>query len=552
MEKKLIKERNSLLLRITLILFAVWFVVSSSYCVFRLYSEESSIMDREVSNMSIAEKQLSIDTQGPDEMEYFVLNSAALINYKDYLSPGYDSQIIVSDRDTDKVIADTADKVFVLFGFETPAGLTGERYGVVVHKRFLELLSDEQIKLIKNKLNSKSSDGRKYEVVCTKFHVDNDEYIPLEIQIILTDGGEIWLSHDEIIETLKIEDTMPDADVYTCIDMYRNIIPAGFILNNEYNENIISSLTDEQKEKDAVMIPNGLFRYTFYSKEYIFLNALTYSGKKSYDANDNFFMIQYAKRIDLLESCIHDLIIGAAVLFAFFFIIAVILYLMIWKMIKTQMIQERKRADLTNALAHDIKTPLFVISGYAYSLKEDIDSSERETYIDKIIEQTDDINELVHNMLNLSKLDSYAITLNRTDFDLSEMAETMVRDRGKLSNGKTISFSHSGDNTINADKELIKSALQNLIDNAVKYSLKDSEITVAINDKTFTISNPSEPIKHSELKQLWQPYVRGDKSRSKSGNGLGLSIVKSILDLHGAKADITMRNYVFEIVIKFN
>ncbi len=554
MEKKLIKERNTLLIRIMLILFAVWLFVSVTYCAVRLYNEESSVKDREISNLTNAHKQLSIGTQGPDEMEYFIMNNSALINFKDSFSDGFDSQMIVRDRDSDKIIADTSDKITVLFGFETQDGLTGMRYGVISHKRFTELLSDEQYKLIKKWLETKNDNGRYYEAVCTKAHVYNDEYIPLEIQIVLTDGGEIWLSHDKMVETIKIRDTMPDMDIFTSIDVQRNIIPKEFILSNEYNEDIISGLTDEQMEQNVIMIPTGLFKYTFYSSDYMFLNVLTFSDDESkrYVANDNFFMIQYAKRIDLLENCMKDLIIGTAVLFAFFFIIGVILYFMIWKMVKAQMIQERKRADLTNALAHDIKTPLFVISGYAYSLKEDIDSSEREIYIDKIIEQTDEINGLVHNMLSLSKLDSYAMKLNKTEFDLNDMTDTIVNDRGKLPDGKTIVYSHSGDNTINADKELIKSALQNLIDNALKYSPNDSEIIISLKDKTISIANPGEQMSRSELKKLWQPYVRGDKSRSKSGNGLGLSIVKSILDLHGAEYDLTMKNNIFEITLSFS
>ena len=206
---------------------------------------------------------------------------------------------------------------------------------------------------------------------------------------------------------------------------------------------------------------------------------------------------------------------------------------------------------MTGALAHDIKTPLFVISGYAYSLKEDIDSSERDEYLDNIIEQTERINSLVHNMLNLSKLDSYSITLNRSDFDLSELTAETLRDYTSLPGGRKITLTHSGSNEINADKELINTVVRNLTDNAVKYSMPDSEIKIDVTDRTLRVSNPSEELSRSELKQIWQPYVRKDKSRSKKGNGLGLSIVKSILDLHGAKYDAQMKGGEFVCTIIF-
>ena len=244
--------------------------------------------------------------------------------------------------------------------------------------------------------------------------------------------------------------------------------------------------------------------------------------------------MQYAKEVDILDSCKTDLAFGVCAIFGFFLTIGAILCVMIWKTVKAQMIQEQKRLDLTNALAHDIKTPLFVISGYAYSLKEDIDENERELYLDKIIEQTDEVNSLVHRMLNFSKLDSYAMTLSKTEFDLGAMAESIAENYTALPDNKRLVCTRSGDNRIAADKELIRTALQNLIDNAVKYSLPDSEIQIDVTEKTITVSNESEPMTKSELRQIWQPYYRKDKSRHQKGNGLGLSIVKSILDLHKA------------------
>lgn len=81
-----------------------------------------------------------------------------------------------------------------------------------------------------------------------------------------------------------------------------------------------------------------------------------------------------------------------------------------------------------------------------------------------------------------------------------------------------------------------------IVDNAVKYSLKNSEIQIEITNGILKISNKSEPFTKSEIKQLFNPYYRKDKSRHKNGNGLGLSIVKKILDLHNAKYDIKMND----------
>ena len=101
-----------------------------------------------------------------------------------------------------------------------------------------------------------------------------------------------------------------------------------------------------------------------------------------------------------------------------------------------------------------------------------------------------------------------------------------------------------------ADRELMETVIQNLIDNAVKYSLPETEITIEVNGNTLSVSNQTEPLTKSELKQLWQPYYRKDKSRSKKGNGLGLSIVKSILDLHEAKYIVEMTGNILTITVK--
>ena len=136
----------------------------------------------------------------------------------------------------------------------------------------------------------------------------------------------------------------------------------------------------------------------------------------------------------------------------------------------------QRRLDFTNMLAHDIKTPVFVISGYAYSLKEDIDISERNFYIDNIIEEADEINDLVQKMLNFSKLDSYSMKLNKTEFDLFKAVQKTA-EKYTLSENKTIALTQSGDNMICADRELMETVIQNLIDNAVKYSLQQSNGT---------------------------------------------------------------------------
>ena len=540
MEKRLKKQRNRLFLKVTLILLAVWLTVSATYCAIRLYSEKNDIQRQSLSDFAYIKQIVASGIGYNSIIDAIYLDHKLFEPDKQELDDFFDSQIIVTDQKTDTVIVDTAKKIGAEFVLKLTEESYSPVYGLIDYDTIRNALTAGEFENIKGYLTSDPVDGRHYELVCTKFYLHYVDIVPVELKIVLTEGGNSWFISDEIIETYSLDKNIDkDKDIFECGNMKRNTIPVDFMLNGSYNRDYISRLSKDEQKQAVVTVPTGMFEYIFYSSDFLF-----------YGGGDSNF-IQFAKQFNLLKSCGRELVIGIAIIFVFFLTIAVILCLMIWTMVKSQILQEQKRADMTGALAHDIKTPLFVISGYAYSLKEDIDSSERDEYLDNIIEQTERINSLVHNMLNLSKLDSYSITLNRSDFDLSELTAETLRDYTSLPGGRKITLTHSGSNEINADKELINTVVRNLTDNAVKYSMPDSEIKIDVTDRTLRVSNPSEELSRSELKQIWQPYVRKDKSRSKKGNGLGLSIVKSILDLHGAKYDAQMKGGEFVCTIIF-
>ena len=505
MEQRLKHQRNKLFLRITLILLVVWLAVSATYCVIRLRSEKTDMQNHVNANFSYAKQYFSIEMVHNKQHESVYITNGNLLEFKDMMERDYDSQLIVIDPETNQILADTGNRIRVVYTFRTDKGTYPDDYGTLEYPVIRGALSDTQYEKIADWLNTGRSDGQSYELVCTRFYAERDK--------IIGNG-----------------------------DSHLNLVPKDFFLHNAYNKDYIRLLTDEQREKSFDVVPVGTGEYVYYATDYLYLSAFAFDSEKGqYERNQKFYLIQYAKKANLLANCRAALAAGVAVLFVFFFVIGTLLCLMIWHTVRTQILQEQKRADLTNALAHDIKTPLFVISGYAYSLQENIDSSERDSYLAKIIEQTEQINSLVHKMLNLSKLDSYKMTLNRTDFDLIDLVKDIQQDFTVLPDGKRLTLTHSGDNAVHADRELLRTALQNLIDNAVRYSLPGSEIRIHVTDKTLTIANESEPLTKTELRQIWQPYVRKDKSRHQKGNGLGLSIVKSILDLHGVKYDMTMK-----------
>ena len=543
MEQRLKHQRNKLFLRITLILLVVWLAVSATYCIIRLHSEKTDMQNQVIAHFSEAKQYLSMSMVNFGGKNYVYITDGNLIAFKDSVEKDFASQMIVIDPESNETLADTANKIQVEYTFHNDKGTYPDDYGTLNYQTIRGAMSDTQYEAIAQWLNTARSDGQSYELICSRFYTYRDKIIPLELSVMLTESSDDRFSPDNVVETFPLEQKAPaEAVIYDNGENRLNLIPKGFILHNAYNQDYISRMTDEQRKKSFDVISVGTGEYLYYTTDYFYLSAFTFDSEKGqYERSQKLFLAQYVKKVSLLENYGAALAAGAAVIFAFFSVIGVLLCLMIWHTVRTQILQEQKRADLTNALAHDIKTPLFVISGYAYSLQENIDNGERDSYLAKIIEQTEQINSLVHKMLNLSKLDSYKMTLNRTDFDLIDLVKDIQQDFTLLPDGKRLMLTHSGDNAVHADRELLRTALQNLIDNAVRYSLPGSEIRIHVTDKTLTIANESEPLTKTELRQIWQPYVRKDKSRHQKGNGLGLSIVKSILDLHGVKYDMTMK-----------
>ena len=551
MEQRLKRERNKLFLRIILILLAVWLTVTAVFCAIRLNIEKANIQSRELSKLSDVKQMVDVKNENIQYFKDDFLEAFGFVYDGKGGGENFDSQLVIADKKTNNAIADTAKSVAVPFSISLNDSVEEQTFNFVAILDYDVIrggLSDSQFNEIKKLLNTKRSDGNYYELICTKVYY-GVFIVPYELKIVLIDAKDDRFNADNNVATYEMtkykNDTM---DLYQSSSIRRNIVPKDFILNEKYHRDIIGSLSNEQL-KSTDMINTGWFEYIFYTTDYLNYNeAVKYPDDTiGYDG----WTVQYAVKFNIFDSCKGDLLVGTAVIFGFILTIAVILCVMIWHTVKAQIVQEQKRLDLTNALAHDVKTPLFVISGYAYSLKEDIDENERGQYIDKIIEQTEEVNNLVHRMLNFSKLDSYKMTLNKTELDLSEKVGTILKEYAVLPDNKTMMFTHSGKNLISADSELIDTALKNLIDNAVKYSLPDSEIKVEVNGKTFSVSNQSEPLTKAELKQLREPYVRKDKSRHQKGNGLGLSIVSSISELHGARFDMSMKGSVLTCKIEF-
>ncbi len=194
---------------------------------------------------------------------------------------------------------------------------------------------------------------------------------------------------------------------------------------------------------------------------------------------------------------------------------------------------ERQRKEMTDALAHDLKTPLSIISGYAQNLQEDIHTEKREHYASNINSNVARMDEVIGQMLEMSRLESDSFDLRLEEISLGDLSNKIINRYKQICNDNHISLSLEGDALIKADSSLIDRLIDNFIINAIDHTPENGRISIKISNDKFEIYNSGSHIAEEIIKEIWLPYKKANQERSNTkGTGLGLSISRTILDLH--------------------
>ena len=208
---------------------------------------------------------------------------------------------------------------------------------------------------------------------------------------------------------------------------------------------------------------------------------------------------------------------------------------------------ENLRKELISNISHDLRTPIASIQGYAETLilkKDNIDRKEREKYLEIIYKNCDNLQELVTNLFELSKLQANQVTLNKEPFSIGELVHDVANKYRILSQKKGISINTivSKDTpVVEADVLLIDRVLQNLIDNAIRFCIDGDTINIEITsgepeNVSVTISDTGAGITQDHLPHIFERYFKKDDRGGSSG--LGLAIVKRIIDLHQSTINV--------------
>lgn len=190
---------------------------------------------------------------------------------------------------------------------------------------------------------------------------------------------------------------------------------------------------------------------------------------------------------------------------------------------------EQLRKEFIAQFTHEIKTPLAIINGNIDLLENVDDEDKKAKYIEVINKEISVINDLVLQMLDLSKLEAKAVTLDKKEIDLRELTEDIVDDYEQLLMDKKLKIEIQGEDVlIVSDRKRIEIVIQNYLSNAIKHAFINSTIKIKIKENEFSIENKGKQIDEKRMDTIWESFVSDDQK----GTGLGLAIVRNILELH--------------------
>lgn len=219
---------------------------------------------------------------------------------------------------------------------------------------------------------------------------------------------------------------------------------------------------------------------------------------------------------------------------------------------------ERTKTELITNVSHDLKTPLTSVINYIGLLQKcDVEDEAAKKYMAIIDEKANRLKKLIEDLIEASKVSTGNISLNKSLINLNELATQAIveesTDFEKL-NLQLIFEEPTRKNIVSADGAKLYRVLENLLSNAKKYSAPGSRVYTRVYTQgdfgCFEIKNISKAPLNISTAELTERFVRGDKSRSTEGHGLGLSIASDICKLHGGMLDIVIDGDLFKATIK--
>ena len=214
--------------------------------------------------------------------------------------------------------------------------------------------------------------------------------------------------------------------------------------------------------------------------------------------------------------------------------------------------QEQMRQEFLANVSHELKTPIALIQGYAEGLQENIndDPESREFYCEVIIDEADKMNKMVKKLLSLNQLEFGNGQVHLEHFDLNTVIQSVINATDILFRQNEVALSYQKSEEplmVWADEYMIEEVVTNYVSNALNHVKYDKKIEIKTTQEGDTVRvsvfNTGDPIPEKEIEKIWTKFYKVDKARTREygGNGIGLSIVKAVMEAHNQKFGV--KNY---------
>lgn len=204
--------------------------------------------------------------------------------------------------------------------------------------------------------------------------------------------------------------------------------------------------------------------------------------------------------------------------------------------------QEQMRQEFLANVSHELKTPIALIQGYAEGLQDNVndDPESREFYCEVIVDEADKMNKMVKKLLSLNQLEFGNGQVHLEHFDLQQVVQSVLSSSEILFRQKEVTLSYNGDHPVYvwADEYMTEEVVMNYVSNALNHIDGEKIIEVKIvscdGKARVSVFNTGKPIPEEDIDKIWSKFYKVDKARTREygGNGIGLSIVKAIMEAH--------------------
>jgi len=213
---------------------------------------------------------------------------------------------------------------------------------------------------------------------------------------------------------------------------------------------------------------------------------------------------------------------------------------------------DEMRKDFISNVSHELKTPIALIQGYAEGLNEGLceDEESRKYYTEVIMDESEKMNKMVKQLLTLSSLESGNSILHKENFNMTSLTEGVLSSISILIGEKNVKvdFDTSRDVFLYADEFKIEEVVTNYISNAIHHVNDNGTIKIDVSEDEsnvyFSVYNTGNQIPEKDLANVWEKFFKVDKAHSRSygGSGIGLSIVKAIVEAHGGAVKVVNKS----------